>query len=172
MVLAGYRSFKASEPEYRTCIVSIIRYRTFFSPSNDDGSCKFALAHSAFCTHDLLTVAGNVGPIANWVVIEADTTIICAALLASRPAIVRMLPERFVSALRSVEWPFLSGSRSNRSSKTATGQESQTKLAGAMGHQARTKNSIEPEECIDEPSPVYLPNNTKWKASRERAWVV
>ena len=78
----------------RTCAVSCVRYaQTFYQTT--DTTCKFRITTSESC-HLFFTDTAI-----NYNVIEANITILCAALIASKPVIMFLLPDSLMLRVRS-----------------------------------------------------------------------
>ncbi|KAF2464810.1 uncharacterized protein BDR25DRAFT_95330 [Lindgomyces ingoldianus] len=114
-----------------TCIVSVIRYRTLFYPLDD--------------------FSWGIIPAADWNLIEIHVTIMCPALLTSRPVVawlISNLRPRWVS-LASLTWTRLPRSR-------ATGETSNlsaTKGASTSNQNKVSGSSAELREVVNKPHP-------------------
>ena len=162
---------------HRTCVVSVLRYRTLFYSIND-ASCRWTSASSTQNVFWLFE-KGDIVPLSEWSIIELHITTICASVLASKPVVTMAFTSRPFPIFRSV-WSRIRSQHASKSSKSSPQVPSRRAPSGSWAQNHRSsavlplynypnndgesRSSSEAQNAI---STYEIPNERRFGSSEE-----
>ena len=106
----------------------------------------------AFSVYSINKIKGTVVDLGIWTMVEGSTTVLCTCLIACKPIVMYLVPDRFMSSLRSL----LSSTGSKNSSKNRhQNVSSSERLANSDGQTFLSDDSNPRSRSVSKPMPAY-----------------